>query len=195
MSGPELVLVRHGRTAWNARKVFMGRTDMPLDEVGHAQALALAQSPRVAGIAAVYTSPLKRAHQTAAYVRPAPTPVGGLEELDQGELEGLSVPEAVARHEAFFQAWMRDPVGVCVPGGESLDAGRDRIWAALEQVARHHEADERVVVVSHQLVLAAFVATVAGEPLSSWRRFGLEHTGSHRIRWAPAGPLLLPDAP
>lgn len=189
MAGPDVqrgvtvILVRHGQTAWNAARRFLGQTDIGLDAVGRVQARRLVAVPEIARASAVYASPLRRARQTADLLGRAVTVVPGLEELHQGRLEGLEVAEAIARHPTFFAAWARDPTGVAVPGGESLDAARDRALAALDAVAADQPDGSSIVVVSHQLVIAAVSTWAYGVPLRSWRRYGLPNTGTRTLRW------------
>src|SRR5690606_27549059 len=81
-----LALVRHGRTAWNAERRFLGKSDIPLDEEGEAEVARLAAA--CAGrFAQVVSSPLARARQTAATLAPSVAIHAGLSELDQGALE------------------------------------------------------------------------------------------------------------
>ena len=67
----KVLLIRHGETDWNIEKRIQGRTDIPLNENGRAQADALAEilSQRPAPVSALYTSPLTRASQTAFAIR------------------------------------------------------------------------------------------------------------------------------
>lgn len=189
----EIVLIRHGRTSWNAEGRFLGRTDIGLDEVGRAQAQALALDPALSVVDAVYASPLSRAHDTA---RALGRPVGlvpALREMEQGDLEGLDFASAVVQHGAFLKAWRDDPTGVCVPNGESLDQVRDRGLAALHEIASTHTPGQRVVVVSHQMVLASVCSAIAGAPLARWRGFTLDHVG-RRVVYVRNGRLGLAEA-
>ncbi|WP_158220610.1 histidine phosphatase family protein [Kineosporia sp. A_224] len=123
---PPVVLVRHGRTAWN-RTRFLGRRDVPLDEVGRGQAAAAADAVRtllgpVGGAVTLWSSPLGRARETAAPVAARlGVPVhlhDDLVELDCGEWEGREKAE-VGRKVSKL------PPDEPVPGGESAaDAWR-----------------------------------------------------------------------
>ncbi len=183
--------MRHGRTIWNAQRRFLGVTDIGLDDVGRQQAAGL--PARVGEVAAVYSSPLSRALETAAALSAAPVVVSDLAELDQGELEGMKVAEAIARHPEFFAAWRRDPAAVVVPGGEGLAVCRDRALRALGELAVRHQG-ERIAVVTHQLVIGAVTSHIAGAPLSRWSRFGVDNVGIVILRWAREGWQLAPSA-
>lgn len=191
----EVLLVRHGRTAWNATRRFLGRTDVPLDAVGVDQAVALRDQEAFRGVDAVYASPLERALATARALTPAPRVDPDLVEMDQGLLEGLEGPEAIRRHPAFFQAWTEDPASVTIPGGESLATVQARGLAALRRIAGLHPPGARVVAVSHQMVVASVTAHLAGAPLGDWRRFAVGNTGWWRLRWHADHVEVLEGAP
>jgi probable phosphoglycerate mutase len=186
-AGPEgiVVLLRHGRTAWNVEGRFLGRTDVPLDEGGRRQLAGLA--PLAGRFDAVYTSPLSRAAETArALAPPEPIADAALVEADQGELEGLYTAEGMARWPAFFEAFARDAGAVRIPGGETLGEVRDRMRGALDRIGAAHPG-RRIAIVAHQLAVASLVASVAGTPPAGWRRWRLEHTEGFVLRPVPGG--------
>lgn len=160
-----LCLVRHGETEWNATGRLQGRTDVPLSERGREQARLVAQELLRRAIecrvfwAAVYSSPLARALETARRIAEA---VGldaqvreALVERNFGVMEGLSWEELAAR----FPHWRSRPWEV--PGLEGPGELRARAVAAIEGIAREH-AGERVVVVSHGALLNAFIHAATG---------------------------------
>lgn len=180
--GVVVVLVRHGRTAWNRERRFLGLTDLPLDDHGAREARALG---RALGrpFARVYSSPLARAWQTARELHPEPVPVEDLRELAHGDLEGLRAAEAMGRYPAFFARWADDPGHTSVPGGESLGACRDRAFAALTRLAGAHAPGEVVAAVSHQLVIAGLTCTLAGEDLREWTSHGVGNARASVVSW------------
>ena len=114
MSPPLLLLVRHGQTRWNAERRVLGRTDLPLDELGLTQAELVA--PALGHIDAIWSSPLLRARQTAAAIlasRPHLTLQiePDLTEMDQGELDGLDEAGLRERFGTLLVDWARDPAG------------------------------------------------------------------------------------
>lgn len=176
-----LILVRHGRTEWNAQRRFLGRTDLPLDDVGRAQAVERARDLPWT-LDAVYSSTLRRASETAEAFG-EPVVVEGLEELDQGELEGLEATEAIERWPAFFSAWVEDPTHLRPPGSsETLGIVQRRALAAVGRIAERHPGGT-VAVVSHQLVLAALRCAAHEQPLATWR--------SHRLDNLETVPLVM----
>lgn len=135
-----LYLVRHARTAENARRLLLGRSDPPLDEHGRRQARAL---PSILTVDLVVSSPLRRAVQTAEVLGEVRTDERFLE-VDYGAFEGRPVDEVPAE---TWRRWRDDP-DFAPPGGESLSSVGERVREALtELVAVAAERD--VAVVSH----------------------------------------------
>jgi len=183
--GVTIVLVRHGRTAWNAERRFLGSSDVPLDEVGLAEAAALGKVAWT--FCRVYASPLARARDTARHLHPEPHVVPGLVELSQGDLEGLHAPIAIERYPSFFAAFTADPTDAAVPGGETLGACRDRALRTLDAIADQHVPGEIVAAVTHQMVIASVACAIRGEPLAQWRRHGVRNVAATALRRVPGG--------
>ena len=166
-AGPRrLVLLRHGRTAWNSIGRAQGHGDVPLDDVGHAQARAVAPLVAALGPVQLWSSDLTRAVQTAAYVAEAcdlqPRLDPRLREFDVGERQGLTWAESVERF-----PWIADGVGLGerlagVPGAESDADVSERIVPALEEVAGGLAAGETAVVVTHGAALKLALGGLLG---------------------------------
>ena len=189
-----LLLIRHGQTAWNAERRFLGRSDIPLDAMGHAQAAHLAQVLAPTRLDAIWSSPLQRAHATAlplAEGRGAVRLHEDLTEMDQGELEGLLGPEAIGRFPDFFHAWRADAGSAVVPGGEPFVACQARGRAALGAIAATLPPGGQAAVVSHQLLISALLCDLLGEPLSAYSRFSQPNTALNHLAWSPARGLWL----
>lgn len=181
-----VVLFRHGRTAWNAERRFLGSTDLPLDDEGLAEVGRLSRLRSAFG--AIYSSPLARARQTAEALAPPPIQlVDALRELHQGALEGLTGAEAMARFPEFLAEFAGDPTDVRVPDGETMGEARDRALLAVRQIAARHAPGDRVAIVSHQMVIASLVCTLSGEGLATWRKYGVPNTGTAVLRWDGVG--------
>ena len=171
-----LILLRHGQTAWNEGagvERFRGRTDLPLDATGQAQARAVGARLRSEPLAALYTSPLLRARQTIAPLAAARSLAvethEGLLDIDYGLFQGLTRAEAAVALPDLYALWWTTPVQVRFPGGEALVDVQTRLLAFMnELVARHPE--QTVVVVGHQMVNKVLVCTLAGLDLNQiWR--------------------------
>jgi len=160
-----LWIARHGETDENAQGRILGRRDPALGAAGRAQAQALAAEAGGHGIVALYTSPLRRARETAAVVGAAldlqPVVLDDLVESDRGAWEGRLVADLAREdpegHAAFVAA---DPAFV-FPGGESLAAQGRRTRAALARVAA---GPQPALVVAHAGTIRAALAD-SGAPV------------------------------
>lgn len=170
-----LILARHGETAHNATGFVQGRADNPLNDLGRRQAAALAGALSGEALAAVIASPLSRAHETAGAIAARHQLdliiESGLMEMDVGEMEGLNGAEMRERFPEFMRAWA-GPEGPHrpMPGGESLAQVQERGWAVVERLCAAY-ADQTVVAVTHNFVLAGIVCRAIGVPLDAFRRF------------------------
>jgi broad specificity phosphatase PhoE len=121
-----LIIVRHGQTAWNEGEGerLRGRADLDLDEAGLRQAVAAATRLTKWEVAAVYSSPLRRAMRTAeTLAKPRGLqvqPLEGLIDIDYGRWQGLSLREAEADDPELYTLWLDNPHLVTFPGGEGL---------------------------------------------------------------------------
>ena len=172
-----LVLIRHGSTEHSADRRFSGRNDLPLDPAGEAQAAALARrAPSLGHVAAIFSSPLRRARQTADAVAAAlrlPVSVTeDLAELDFGSWEGLTHAEVRERDPDELAAWYASP-DVATPGGESLTALTRRVRRARNAVIAAHPG-QVVAVVTHVSPIKALVRLALDAPPSSVYRLHLD---------------------
>jgi broad specificity phosphatase PhoE len=145
-----LVLVRHGETDWNRDNRFQGHADPPLNETGHLQARALANDLRNGRHAALYTSPLRRARETAkilgAELALEPSAEPSLMEVDVGSWSGLTRTEVESRFPAGFARWLE--YGHGWDDGETYAELGDRVVAGLLNIGARHP-DTSVVAVTH----------------------------------------------
>jgi broad specificity phosphatase PhoE len=160
----EIVLARHGETAWNVEEVFRGRLDIELNETGRRQAELLAERLGELKIGAVYSSPLKRALKTAeAIARRHSLEVKvspGLIDGDFGQWQGLSLKEVREKYAELYEQWAASPHLVKIPGGESLDKVRERALKVVDEAMAEHK--ERVVLVSHRVVNKLLICALLG---------------------------------
>ena len=147
-----LLLLRHGQTELSAQRRYSGRGNPALTDVGREQAGAAARyMAERGGIAAVFSSPLQRAYDTAATAAKAlgldVTVDDDLIETDFGAWEGLTFAEAAERDPELHRRWLRD-TATMPPGGESFDAVLDRVLTVRERIIAAHQG-ATVLVVSH----------------------------------------------
>ena len=189
-----MILVRHGRTAWNREDRFRGRAEVPLDGLGVRQAVAAASAiAERHHPVAVYSSPLGRATTTAAPIAAAlglpVTPTASLMDIDFGALAGLTTAEAAAQRPEICRAWATAPHTVTFPGGESLHEVRARAGAFAWSLNRAHP-DAEVVLVSHLVVCRALVCYLLGLPESAFYRVSFD-TASISVLALEAGSAAL----
>jgi broad specificity phosphatase PhoE len=152
-----LLLVRHGETDWNAERRWQGHADPPLNEAGRVQARELAHELASETLAAVYSSDLVRAHETARIVAERHgldvVVERDLREIDVGAWSGLTHDEIQVRFPQDFERWRTTGVAD-ERGGETSEQLHARVVAAAERIAHAH-AGEQVLVVSHGGALRA----------------------------------------
>lgn len=161
-------LIRHGQTDWNFEGRYQGQSDVPLNETGCAQAHDLARQLHGQSFAAIYSSDLKRAKETAEIIAASlnlnVVVELRLREINQGEWEGQLVEIIRARYARLWQQHSVDPASVRPPGGETVGEVAKRVYAALDDIARL-QPDSSVLIVSHGLALATVVCKVGDIPL------------------------------
>lgn len=168
-----LTLVRHGQTSANLDGVWHGSTDGPLTERGREQALRVARFvlERHADAAAVYTSPLLRARDTARAIAASlglePRLELGLAEYHLGRWEGKTYQELHETHR-LWDEMRRDP-DFAPHGGESPRQVTGRVTAALRRIGASHRG-ERVIVVTHGGALSMALAAILEGDYTRWRR-------------------------
>ena len=167
-----IILVRHGETLWNRERRMQGQTDTALSETGRAQVTALGERFVGATLAALYSSDLTRAWDTAdAIARRTGHDIIAeprLRERCFGIFEGLTYPEMSERHPQEWQRFQsRDPDYV-VPGGECAREFHVRCLACLTEIAERHAGGE-VAIVTHGLVLDALYRAAHGMTLEAPR--------------------------
>lgn len=190
-----LILVRHGQTRHNADGRVQGRADIPLSDVGQRQAAALAAVLAAEPIAAVVSSPLRRARDTAAAIAAAHGLAVLVEpelvEMDVGVMEGLSGAQMRSQYPDVLKRWL-EPGGTAVPlpGGESLAAVQERAWQAVSRL-RERFPDGTVVAVTHNFVIAGIVCRALGLPLDAFRRFRIDLASRTTVEIGPERCLVL----
>ena len=165
--------VRHGETEWNAAGRLCGRTDVPLSDAGRRQAQLLALRLKPIPFDALYSSPLRRALETASTLGRA---IGRevvadprLVELSYGAWEGRTYEEIKRANPEIFSAWEQDPASVAPPEGESGEQLIERLKPFLADVAQRHPIGS-VAVVCHRTVCRLLACHILGAPLSEYRK-------------------------
>jgi broad specificity phosphatase PhoE len=171
-----ILLARHGQTEWNAIRRFQGSSDVGLSALGRRQAEALARAVRDRPLLAVYSSPLRRAVETAEHAVAGSalrlTVVPELIELGLGDWEGRTVDEVRALEGDPYRRWLAAPLDCAPPGSESLLGVCDRVRAAIDRIRLAHapERDGEVLIVAHGGVISIYACHLLGLSLNAlWR--------------------------
>ena len=96
--------------------------------------------------------------------------VAGLQELDLGELDGVTGEELRSGWPEVLAAWQDDPAGMCMPNGESLNDLQGRAWNALVELESAHPQEKSLIIVSHNFAIRALVCKFLGIPLANFHR-------------------------
>ena len=188
----KLLLIRHAAPAADARGRCYGKLDIGLSGEGERQAAEIVHSLVDVHVAAVVSSPARRAVDTA---RPLAEAFGvdveirdDLRELDFGELEGLTPAEIGERYPDSL-AWTAAPGGVSFAGGESVLALYERAVRAVRELAAGH-AGETVAVFSHAVTIRAALAYALAMPLDALFRIEQSHGGMSVVEWHDGAPYV-----
>ena len=193
-----IILVRHGQTEWNRYERFRGWIDIDLDETGLRQAEAAV--PRVARweVAAIYSSPLKRAMATAEIIaHPLGIPVvplEGISDMNFGVWQGLSIGEVKQKYPELFDLWRYSPQMLEIPQGESLEDVRKRAVATIYDLAERHEGST-IAMVTHRVVCKVLICHLLGLDNSHFWQIEQDTTAINifEIREGKATVTLLND--
>ena len=199
-----LILVRHGATDWNQQRRVQGLSNLGLNETGKRQAEALAQALRNERVDAIYTSPLRRAQETARAIsrfhQVEVVTLDGLKELDVGEIDGMTYEDMRIHHGEFFTKWMADFTAVRLPGGGTVPELRDQCCAAVKDILEKQQTvsgekcgdeDRVVVAVTHFFPIMCIICDTLGLALTYFRRLRLDVASMCTLDFHPERAVLV----
>lgn len=167
-----LVLIRHGQTVWNVEGRWQGQADPPLDERGREQAYRVAKFHHRFGFAALYSSDLRRAMETAQIIGQemglAVVAEPRLREINLGKWQGMLSADLQAQYPDEFRRWHEEPLSAQPPDGETIFALSARVLQAINEIIARYPK-RRVGVVSHELPIAIALCRSAGLELDHLR--------------------------
>jgi len=172
MSSPSLIcVVRHGETDWNTAGILQGWLDVPINERGRMQARGLAQAFAGSGFACVYTSPLRRASETAEIIAallrlPPPACHDGLKERNFGVIQGIPKAELAELNPSLLEHIVKRNPDTRFEQGETMDECATRVLDGVMDIARQRPG-ERILAVTHGWVMDAITREVRGLPRSA----------------------------
>ena len=172
-----IFLMRHGETAWNQEKRVMGRLEIPLSRKGIAQGKRIARLLPDLEIRVIYTSPLRRALETARIlakechksVKINPN----LTEVAFGRWQGYRFDDLI-KDEAYHR-FLRSPLRAAVPGGETIVDVQRRGLRAIRRAIREYPKG-RLLFVSHGDIIRAILCHYLKLPLQEFRRLRIDNS-------------------
>jgi probable phosphoglycerate mutase len=189
-----ILAIRHGETTWNVDGRIQGQLDVPLNEMGRWQVHRLALAVADEDIAAVYSSDLLRAFETAqAVARGSGDPIvtdTGLRERGFGTFEGLSYAEINARWPEMGERWRRRDPSFGAPGGETLSDFYARSIATATRLAARHPG-QTIALVSHGGVMDCLYRAATRVALDAPRSWPLGNAAINRLLYTPQGFTLV----
>lgn len=164
----KIIIIRHGESLANAKRIYLGHTDWDLSEKGKEQARQVAEYLSDEKIDVIYSSDLIRAYNTAL---PHAERRGmeiiksrGLREVYLGEWECRRIEELEAEYPVEFCVGWRERFGTCaVPGGESIPELAERIYGAVYEIAKENEG-RTVLIACHAAAIRAFWGKLTETP-------------------------------
>lgn len=172
----EFYLLRHASTGEiPGSPIFKGRIDSPLTPAGREQAASVAPFFSALSPSAVFTSPLSRARETAGIIceKAGLAPAverAELNDIDCGKWEGKSVADVMSSEPSAFALWTGDPGKFEMPGGESVAGVQERAFGFITGLLASES--DRILIVTHRLVINVTVLAAIGADLRLYWRFG-----------------------
>lgn len=162
----DVCVARHGETDWNIAGILQGWSDVPINDVGRQQARAFAAACAEAGFAAIWSSPLSRALETAEIVAdvlglPAPSCHEGLKERHFGAIQGVPKAELAELNPVLLQQILKRNPAAFFEEGEAMDDFASRVLDAIGDIGECH-AGESVLVITHGWVMDVITRHIRG---------------------------------
>jgi len=189
----ELILVRHGETEGNRKKVYQGWTDTRLNKNGLYQAERLALRLRKTELDSIYSSPLDRALMTAMMVNKYHgleiKTVENIKEINFGDWENMSRQQLEKLYPDYMEKWKKDYKNFAAPGGETLDIAYSRINSWIERLIRN-KPKGRALIVSHAGAIRAVVSGLVGRGVEGHWNYVINNCSITTINVYDGFPVL-----
>jgi broad specificity phosphatase PhoE len=190
----KLLLVRHAETILNAQGRLIGRLDIPLSRRGKKQAAILAKKLRDEHPELLFSSPLKRAKQTAALIEKfcalKATFLEEFREINFGCWEGKTFLQIEKEYPQIFHKWLENPEGIDIPAGEPWSCFKNRVWEGFNRIIQTKA--ECIVIVSHGGPLKLILARFLGYPKVNFSKIRIDH-GSITTLYVRRGKITIAE--
>ena len=188
-----LWLIRHGEPDPEVRGRCYGRLDVSLSAEGRRQLESVAKRLASEPLSAIYTSPRKRALESAEIVA-APHGCGvqiehDLHEIDFGDFEGLTYDDISKLYPALYRQWMEQPTEVEFPNGESFSMMKSRVTKAVAALHDRH-AGQSVALITHGGAIRIVLADALSVPSANVFRIAQRYAAINLIRFVGSHPVV-----
>ena len=169
----KLFLIRHGQTVWNLEGRYQGDKDINLTNVGIKQAELAAKYLSQVNFSCIYTSPLRRAMDTASIIAKDKNEKiilrNNLREMSFGNWEGMKFEEINVKYNDDYQKWLNDPFCNSPTGGESFKSLNKRTFGEINNIINENEDGSSIAIVTHGGVIVSLLVHWLKIPPSRWR--------------------------
>ena len=193
----KIFLIRQGETDWNKQRLLQGQVNIPLNENGVSVAKMTAEGLRQVHFDAVYSSPLKRAFETACLVTEGRYPVIAderIQEMGFGILEGYCIGrEGYNVPDPNFIHYFTEPeLYVAAEGAETFQEVCERTWSFMKELIENPENQDKTILVStHGAALRSILITLLGKPISEFWKGGVHRNCAVTILDVTDGKITL----
>ena len=171
--GVKIFLIRHGQTRWNVEGRYQGDKDIELTATGVRQAELAAAYLSRANFSNIYSSPLRRAVDTAVIINGKRgleiKVMEDLKEISFGRWEGLRFADIDSRYHGDYQKWLEDPYNNSPTGGENFKELSARTVSAVDSIVAGNRDGSSIALVSHGGVILSLLVHWLQIPLSRWK--------------------------
>jgi alpha-ribazole phosphatase len=186
-------LIRHGEPESKAHGRCYGALDVALSEKGRLQMKQVARHLTREPIAAIYSSPQRRALESAELIaRPHARSckiVAGLREINFGDFEGLTYDEIATRYPDLHRQWMEAPTEVRFPNGESFAEMCIRVSSAFAEIQKRSEG-RTIAIITHGGVIRIVIARALQMPKECVFRLAQDYAAMNLLVWTDGYPSL-----
>ncbi|MFA5014866.1 MAG: histidine phosphatase family protein [Actinomycetota bacterium] len=166
-------LIRHGQTLWNEQGRYQGNYDTGLTGLGICQAKSAAKYLSRVKLSNIYSSPLKRAVDTANIIGKSKDLKvivrEGLKEIYFGKWEGMKFNDINNEFHDDYQRWLKDPYNNCPTGGESFKKVQERAVAEIDNMIGKNEDKSSIAVITHGGIILSLLVNWLQIPIPRWR--------------------------
>ncbi|BAT71089.1 probable phosphoglycerate mutase [Thermosulfidibacter takaii ABI70S6] len=178
-------LIRHGESEFNKKGIIQGHTNSPLSPLGRVQAeLTGMWLKEQSNIQKIYTSPLRRALETAQIInKHLQVPLIEIEEFKEIKLgiwEGKSIEEVKQKDPTNLNLWFTEPAKARIEGAERLDAFQKRVTDAFYKIVEE-EREGEIAIVAHGGTISAIIASVLNLDMNHIWRMRFNNTSISEI--------------